>query len=104
MASTASLQLPVYWNPAQDLTYPQVSQLPMYWPTSQLSQWNYYNTLTTQNIMASMYQISLNTTRTSPRSRDSGISSDSAISPDKNAGSLDLSMKCTTTGMHQMFD
>lgn len=101
MASAAGLPVPMYWHPAQDFGYSymsQMSQLPAYWPASSLNQWSYVNCLTTQNLMASMYQISLNSTRLSPRSRDSGISSDSAISPDKCSGSLDLSMKCNKAG------
>ena len=58
-----------------------------------LSQWNYYNSLfasaTSQNIMAQMMRMTSNHTRLSPQSRDSGISSDPAMSPQ---GSLDLSM------------
>ena len=58
-----------------------------------LSQWNYYNSLVasaaSQNFMATMLRMSSNSTRLSPQSRDSGISSDPAVSPQ---GSLDLSL------------
>ena len=52
-----------------------------------------------------MYQqISLNNVRTSPKSRDSGIGSDSAISPHVcTAGTLDLSMKCAKLGNFFIF-
>ncbi|WAR15543.1 OSR2A-like protein [Mya arenaria] len=111
MASVSGLAMPIY-NPGTDMTsytsrlpysadalspYVTSGQLSQYstnWPLSALTlnQWNYYNCLTTQNIMASMYQMSINSARTSPRSRDSGISSDSAISPQGCSGTLDLSM------------
>ncbi|XP_052760960.1 protein sister of odd and bowel-like isoform X2 [Mya arenaria] len=116
MASVSGLAMPIY-NPGTDMTsytsrlpysadalspYVTSGQLSQYstnWPLSALTlnQWNYYNCLTTQNIMASMYQMSINSARTSPRSRDSGISSDSAISPQGCSGTLDLSMKCSKT-------
>ena len=105
------LQLPLYTQPAtgldlrykvpyvNDAMFPYVtsgSHFPtcgMNINTMTLSQWNYYNSLvanaTSQNIMAQMMRMTSNQTRLSPQSRDSGISSDPAISPH---GSLDLSM------------
>ena len=94
------LPLTVYTQPPTgvDLRYkvPYLSPFPscaMDMSTLNLSQWNYYNSLlasaATQNIMASMLRMTSNSTRLSPPSRDSGIYSDPAVSPQ---GSLDLSM------------
>ena len=94
------LPLPLYTQPPTgvDLRYnvPYITTFPscaLNVNTMTLSQWNYYNSLlanaASQNVMASMLRMTSNNTRLSPQSRDSGIYSDPAISPQ---GSLDLSM------------
>lgn len=64
------------------------------WSMNTLS-WNQlscYNLGTTQNLMASMYhQFTLNNTRSSPKSSDSGIHSEAGTPPHRSIGSLDLS-------------
>ena len=97
---TTGLPLSIYTQPTTgvDLTYkvPYLSTYPtcaMDVNTLNLSHWSYYNSLlasaASQNIMASMLRMTSQSTRQSPPSRDSGIYSDPAISPQ---GSLDLSM------------
>lgn len=94
------LPIPVYSQPAAgvDFRYKVPYVIPftscaMNMNTS-LSLWNYYNSLdasvaASENIMAAMWRMTSNHTRLSPKSRDSGIYSEPAISPQ---GSLDLSM------------
>ncbi|XP_052213844.1 protein sister of odd and bowel-like [Dreissena polymorpha] len=104
MVSVSGLSLPLY-PPTTDFLYQypyqalhytgSAEQLHTPWAlnTLALNNLNYYNCLTSHNLMSSMCQFSFSNVRSSPKSRDSGISSDPALSPDRCNGSLDLSMK-----------
>lgn len=112
MVSVSGLSLPLY-QPTSDFHYKYPShfqaihytgsaeQLHAPWAlnTLALNNLNYYNCLTSHNLMSSMYQFSLSNVRSSPKSRDSGISSDPALSPDRCNGSLDLTMKSRHSGI-----
>ncbi|KAH3825700.1 hypothetical protein DPMN_127581 [Dreissena polymorpha] len=110
MVSVSGLSLPLY-PPTTDFLYQypyqalhytgSAEQLHTPWAlnTLALNNLNYYNCLTSHNLMSSMCQFSFSNVRSSPKSRDSGISSDPALSPDRCNGSLDLSMKSKQSGI-----